>query len=557
MPLCGLLQVPLYLRVFMTKKSLLVFLLLFASWELAFMLMPHLIFVIASPSKILMRIASDWKSLLFHTGVTASEMVKGFAIALLFAFPMAILMDAFRSLRGILQPLFVTIQCVPLFALAPIMVILFDWSDWAIVVTTALMIFFPLTMALYQGLLSTPVALLDYFKLHQAPRLDTYLKLKLPWATPHFFSGLKISAGIAGIGTVGGEWAGGQNGLGLLMLESRRGGDFEQSFAALFCLIFITLSFYGFIAMLEMGIFKKLLKRTEVAGLMTALLLLTGCSSSTETKERKLLLDWLPNPNHVPLYVGLEKGFFKNNGIPLQIRKVTDPTDILPYISSGQVDFVVFYVPDSISAVEANLAKPIATYINEPLLSFMCQKEANIKNVADLNGKKIGYCVSGFGQRFLQKILKENGVGMAELMDVHYALVPAIGTKKVDALFGGYYNIEGEYLKTLGVELTTLPQASFGIPDHPELIILSKMDFDEKEAEQFRKGLSESIQYAKAHPVEAFNIYLRYNPDKGEKTVAWEKNSWEITRPLFADDTRIDWDKWNVFKNWLKEKELL
>lgn len=541
----------------MTKRSFFVFFCIFLLWECGFALMPHLVFVIASPSKIFARIFSDWQSLLYHSSVTYSEMLRGFFVALLFAFPMAIMMDAFRSLRGIMQPLFVTIQCVPLFALAPIMVILFDWSEWAIVVTTALMIFFPLTMALYQGLLSTPQALLDYFKLHRAARLDTYLKLKLPWAAPHFISGLKISAGIAGIGAVGGEWAGGQNGLGLLMLESRRAGDFEQSFAALFCLVFITLSFYGFIAMMEMGLFKRLLKRTEVVAGLAALLILSACGQSSDTKERKLLLDWLPNPNHVPLYVGVEKGFFKNNGVPLQIRKVTDPTDILPYVTSGQVDFVVFYVPDSLNAVELQLAKPIATYINSPLLSFMCLKEANINSVKDLNGKRIGFAVSGFSQRFLQTILRENGVGMAELKDIHYAIVPAMGTKKVDALFGGHYNIEGEYLKSLGIELNTLPQSSFGIPDHPELIVLSKVDFDEETAEKFRKGLSESIQYAKAHPEEAFNIYLRYNPDKGEKIVKWEKNSWDVTRPLFADDTRIDWQKWNTLKTWLKERELL
>lgn len=532
------------------------FLILLGLWELAFNLFPHLIFIIASPSKILMRVWSDRQSLLFHTSITVKEMLQGFLLALSFSVPMAILMDGIRTFRSILQPLFVTIQCVPLFALAPIMVVLFDWSEQAIVVTTAIMIFFPLTMSLYQGLLATPKPLLDYFQLHQASLWDVYTKLKIPWAMPHFCAGLKVAAGIAGMGAVGGEWAGGQNGLGLLMLESRRGGDFEQSFAALFCLVFITLSLYGGIAMLESGIFRRLLQRSSSLAALLIVFLTVGCNSP-ETHETRLLLDWLPNPNHVPLYVGLEKGFFKKHGVPLQLMKVSDPTDIIPYVTSGQAEFVVFYIPDSIRAHEEGLIKPIATYIEKPLLSFMCLKDANIQSVKDLNGKKIGYCVSGFGQKFLKTILKDNGVDKVDLLDVHYALITAMGTKKVDALFGGYFNIEGEYLKTLGIEVTTLPQNSFGIPDHPELVIISKPDIDEARAENFRKALAESNQYAKSHPDEAFQIYLRHNPDKGERTAAWEKRAWEVTRPFFAEDTNIDWEKWKVFKAWLKEKELL
>ena len=127
----------------------------------------------------------------------------------------------------------------------------------------------------------------------------------------------------------------------------------------------------------------------------------------------------------------------------------------------------------------------------------------------------------------------------------------------MDALFGGHYNIEGEYLKSLGIEVNKLSQADFGIPDHPELVIVGKPDFDEVKADKFRRALSKSIRYAKAHPEEAFTIYLRHNPDKGEKTIAWEKNAWEVTRPLLADDTAIDWEKWEAFKAWLEARGLL
>ena len=126
-----------------------------------------------------------------------------------------------------------------MFALAPLMVFWFGWSYKAIVIPTALMLFFPLTMSIYHGFLSIPRDLLDYFTLHQATPWQLFSKLELPWALPHIIAGLRITVAIAGMGAVAGEWAGGQAGLGLLMLESRRGVDLEMTFAALFCLTFL------------------------------------------------------------------------------------------------------------------------------------------------------------------------------------------------------------------------------------------------------------------------------------------------------------------------------
>ena len=540
----------------MTKRAFILYLLLFGLWEGAFRLFPHLVFVIASPSMILARMVSDWQSFLFHTKVTLKEMLQGFILAGALAVPMAILMEAFRALRGVLQPLFVTLQCVPLFALAPIIVILLNWSDEAIVVTTALMIFFPMTMSLYQGLLSTPQPLVDYFKLHRANLWSFYAKLKLPWAIPHFCSGLRVSAGIAGIGAIGGEWAGGQKGLGVLMLESRRGGDFEQSFAALFCLVIITLGFYGSIALLEKGFLTRMLRRSQIFCSLILFLGLSSCSSS-EPQESRLLLDWFANPNHIPLFVGVEKGFFKEQGIPLQVMKVPDPTEVIPYVTSSRAEFVIYYLPSAIRVVDQGMITPIATYIDKPMLGFMCLKEANIREPKDLSGKRVGYGICNFGKVFLRTILKEKEVVDPILSDVHYSLIPALGTKKVEALFGGYDNIEGEYLRSLGVELTFLPLSAFDVPDHPEFIIVAKAGIDEARAEKFRAALKNSIAYAKAHPDEAFEIYARHNPDKGDKTLAWERRSWIITLPLFADDPTLDREKWAALKEWLSQRGML
>jgi NitT/TauT family transport system substrate-binding protein len=224
--------------------------------------------VLPSPSSILGRIIQTPERFLFHTKVTFFEMIGGFVFAFLVAFPLAWMMDQWESARDILQPLFVIVQCIPMFALAPIMVIWFGWSYAAIVVPTTLMIFFPLTMNIYQGFRSTPDYLKDYFRVHQATQTQLLFKLQLPWAKSHIFAGFRIAAAIAGIGAVAGEWAGAQAGLGLLMIESRRATDLETTFGALFCLATMSLSLYGLITLLEKKVFTRCMHAKITANLL-------------------------------------------------------------------------------------------------------------------------------------------------------------------------------------------------------------------------------------------------------------------------------------------------
>ena len=184
-------------------------------------MLSYLLFILPAPSGIFAVLWEMRGEFLLHTLVTLKEMCGGFLLALVCAFPLAWTMLRHETSRTLLQPLFIIIQCLPMFTLAPIMVIWFGWSYTAIVIPTALMIFFPLTLNIYQGLRSTPQHLLEFFQANQATPWQTFFKLRFPWAVPHIFAGFRISSAIAGVGAVAGEWAGAQRGLGILMLERR------------------------------------------------------------------------------------------------------------------------------------------------------------------------------------------------------------------------------------------------------------------------------------------------------------------------------------------------
>ncbi|MCB1119438.1 MAG: ABC transporter substrate-binding protein [Chlamydiia bacterium] len=494
-------------------RSLALYLALLFIWEGYGTIYRDMHFILSAPSQILYRLIAYSDQYWHHTLVTLSEMGGGFLLAFCVAFPLAWVMYLWNTARLFLQPIFVIIQCLPMFTLAPIMIIWFDWSYTAILVPTALMIFFPLTMNIYQGLRSVPTDLIDYFRLHHASCWQTFTKLQIPWAIPHICSGIRISSAIAGVGAVAGEWAGAQEGLGVLMLEHRRGADLEGVFAALLCLTTVSLSLYCMALLIEKIVYSpkpvRVFPKIKSLSTILILFLILGCSKSdTPRNTTRLLLDWIPNPNHVPLYVGIEKGFFKNEGINLHIQKSHDPGDVLPYIISEQVELGLSYTPHTVRAINSGSPLYILTpYIEDPLNSIIFDKSSGIQSIADLNDKVIGYCVDGSQTKFLDTLLKINGVVPKAKRNVGSDLVSAMGLKRVDAIYGGFFNIEAEQMRSYGMEpdYFTLPQ--LGVAPYWELVILTKRGSSQMEEAfltPFRTALQASINWCQENPNEAF-----------------------------------------------------
>ena len=500
-----------------------------------------------------------------HTWTTFKEMVGGFALAFVVAFPLAWLMSAFGPLRAILQPVFVTIQCIPMFALAPLMVLWFGWSYLAIIVPTALMIFFPLAMTIYQGLRSTPGYLLDFFKTHQASSWQIFFKLQLPWALPPIFSGFRIAVAIAGIGAVAGEWAGAQEGLGLLMLESRRAADIEMMFGALVCLTGLSLTLYASAVFFERVVCRRGRRKMGFVGapLLVAFgMLIGGCQGTDESAKPTILtLDWFPNPNHTAIYAGLEQGFFREQGIDLKILKVPDPSNNLPYLLSGQAHLCLTYMPHAIQALALGAPIiPVGILIQQPLNALIYRQGEGIEKPEDLQAKTVGYCIDGFHMGLLKTLFAHRHIVPGNWRNANFDLVALLAGKHVDVLYGAYWNIECEQLRDWGVETGCFPLSEFGVPRYYELIFLARVGAPQASSEftdKFQTAMQQSIDYARMHPEAAFESYLNSNPDKSSMTRVWEQRAWFKTIPVLATDQLIDPFVWETFVNWLQQHQLL
>ncbi|MCB1386455.1 MAG: ABC transporter permease [Nitratireductor sp.] len=167
---------------------------------------------------------------------TIGEMLLGLVIGGAAGMAIAIVLARSPLMERYLLPVVVTTQTLPVFAIAPVLVIWFGLGIGSKIVMASLIIFFPVASALYDGLRRTPQTWLDLAESWGATRRQVFWRIRFPGALPSLVTGLKLAAVIAPIGAVVGEWAGAAGGLGFVMLQANARTQMDVVFAALIVL---------------------------------------------------------------------------------------------------------------------------------------------------------------------------------------------------------------------------------------------------------------------------------------------------------------------------------
>jgi putative hydroxymethylpyrimidine transport system permease protein len=213
-------------------------------WQLIVTLTDVAPFILPSPIEVLTTATERVNILIWHAKITIIEILLGLIFGTAFGVMSALVMSYYRPARSWLLPVLVVTQAIPVFALAPILVLWLGYGLLPKVVMATLIIYFPVTAAFYDGLRRTETGWLDLAQTMGATKYTILRRIRLPAAMPAFASGLRVAAAVAPIGAVVGEWVGSSAGLGYYMLLMNGQVQTDAMFAALFVLALVATTIY-------------------------------------------------------------------------------------------------------------------------------------------------------------------------------------------------------------------------------------------------------------------------------------------------------------------------
>ena len=205
-------------------------------------------FMLPAPTAVFFAFCKNFPTLFQHSLITLLETLIGLLVSIILAFLSALLMDRFSIIKRAVQPLLIVTQTVPTIAVAPIIVLFFGYGILPKIILVIICCFFPVTIALLDGFTTIDKGYLNLLKCMNATYMQTLFHLKMPLATPQFFSGLKIAVTYAFISAVVAEWLGGTAGLGVYMTRVKSAYAFDKLFASI---IFISMISFLFIKTIE------------------------------------------------------------------------------------------------------------------------------------------------------------------------------------------------------------------------------------------------------------------------------------------------------------------
>ena len=217
---------------------------LIALWQLLVALTGVPPYILPGPLPVARAIAAHLPALAGHLGATLAEILLGLALGTLLGVSAALAMILSPLLKRWMLPVLVASQAIPVFAMAPILVLWLGYGMASKVAMAVLIIFFPVASSFYSGMRRTDADLLELARIMDARPLKVLTSIVIPSALPAFASGLRVATAVAPIGAVVGEWVGSSRGLGFYMLHANARMQIDVMFAALAILAAASLTLY-------------------------------------------------------------------------------------------------------------------------------------------------------------------------------------------------------------------------------------------------------------------------------------------------------------------------
>ncbi|WP_421979754.1 ABC transporter substrate-binding protein [Roseibium sp.] len=272
-----------------------------------------------------------------------------------------------------------------------------------------------------------------------------------------------------------------------------------------------------------------------------------------------VLLDWFTNPDHAPVITAQTKGFFKAEGLEVELIEPADPAMPPKLVAAGQGDIAISYQPTLHAQIEEGLPVAwIGTLVETPLNSLIVLEDGPIKTLEDLKGKTIGYSVSGFEDAMLGQMLKsvDLSVDDVELINVNFSLSPALMSGQVDAVIGAYRNFELTQLEIEGKKGVAFFPEENGVPIFDELIyVVNKDKTGDPRFAKFLAAIEAATVYLTNHPEDAWDAFIKAYPELNDEL---NRRAWADTLPRFAKrPATLDEGRYQRFAEFMAEAGLI
>ena len=288
---------------------------------------------------------------------------------------------------------------------------------------------------------------------------------------------------------------------------------------------------------------------------------LLGVSSIGALAEDRLtvLLDWFVNPDHAPLYLAQARGEFADRDLAVTFVAPADPAAPPRLVAAGEGDIAITYQPSLYQqAAEGLPVARVGTLVASPLNSLVVLKDGEIATLEDFEGATVGYSVGGFEDALLGRMLASVGLSLDDvrLVNVNFALTPALLSGQVDGVIGAFRNFELTQIRLEGSEGIAFLPEEHGVPSYEERIFIAHRDrTDDPAIERFLDAVGAAARWQAENPQEAEALFFETQPDIDDEL---NRQAFKDTLAKFALEPKpLDRDGYEAFATFMTEAGLV
>ena len=277
----------------------------------------------------------------------------------------------------------------------------------------------------------------------------------------------------------------------------------------------------------------------------------------------QITLDGYPGATNVGVLMAQKLKYFEEAGLEVVITTPIAPARPIVYAADKTVDLSISHPPQvALARQKGAPIVAIAAIVPQSTASMIWLRQSKIDDLTDLKGKTIGVPGSPFQRAFLESVIADAGLNPQDVRieTLDYELVPALVSGRVDATFGGSWNLEGAELDSRGLDPVITKAQDLGVPDYEELVLIARSDRLSKDPDAIRAFIAAMLHGTEAaleDPRAAASVIRNSIDADPDLTYKESMAELEATLPLLSTDGEMDADQAEELVDWMQEEGMI